>query len=342
MKRIMKNPVCVIIPNWDGADMIPAAIESLRKQTLGCDIIVVDNDSHDKSLEILRPMAERKEIILIEHTKNLGFAGGVNAGFRYAIKNNYKAAATINNDAIADENWLAYLYETLINNPKNAAVTCKILSEDGKKMDSTGDWLSIWGLPYPRGRGEATSKKYDDQTNILGASGGATIYRIEMLKQVGLFDEDFFAYYEDVDLSLRTRLAGWQILFEPRATVQHQISATGGRIKGFTTIQTMRNLPCILVKDIPMSIILHMFPRFLLSYTLFFGRAIVDGRGFSAFLGFAEFNILLPKKISQRITIQSRKKISAKELDQLLLHDLPPNATKLRMLRKKYHRLIGK
>lgn len=338
----MKNPVCVIIPNWDGAEMIMSTIESLKKQTIGCDIIVVDNDSHDNSLNLLRPLAKRDEITLIEHTKNLGFAGGVNAGFRLALKRDYKAAATINNDAIADENWLGYLYDTLTSAPEIGTVTCKILSHDGKTIDSTGDWLSIWGLPYPRGRGELNSKKYDNQTNIMGASGGATIFKAELLRQVGMYDEDFFAYYEDVDLSLRTRLAGWQIRFEPRAFVLHQISASGSRVKGFTSWQTMKNLPWILVKDIPQSLLWRMFPRFLLAYAMFFGRAIADGRGWWALRGFIDFNLLLPKKITQRIFIQSQRQISPQQLDELLLHDLPPNAKRLRQLRKLIWKIKGK
>ncbi len=337
----MRNPVCVVIPNWDGADMIGECLDALKKQSLACDIVVVDNGSKDASLAMLRPMAAKKELRLIELPKNVGFAEGVNIGFRHAIKHGYEAVASINNDAVADKDWLKHLYGRLQSDPAIATVTCKILSRDGRTIDSTGDWLSIWGLPYPRGRGEPASKKYDDDTDILGASGGASIFRVGMLKQVGLYDRDFFAYYEDIDLSLRTRLAGWHIRFEPRAFVLHATSSTGNRVKGFTTLQTMKNLPWILVKNMPASLFWRMLPRFTLAYALFFGRAITDGRGWWALRGLFWSVVKLPKKIVQRFAVQRHRKITPKALNALLLHDLPPNATNLRRLRSFWWRLKG-
>lgn len=340
MARIPK--IGVVIPNWDGLDMIPATIDSLHKQSLACDIIVVDNGSIDGSLDYLRPLAAQKKIILIEHSKNLGFTGGVNAGFTYALTHNYDAIASLNNDAIADKNWLRYLWERLTSDPKIAAVTCKILSADGKTMDSTGDVLSIWGLPYPRGRGEPTSNKYDKDTDIFGASGGATLFRCAALREVGLYDQDFFAYYEDTDLSLRMRLAGWTIKLEPRAFVLHQISSTGNRVKGFTTLQTMKNLPWIIVKDIPLSLWWRIVPRFTLAYIMFLGRAIIDGRGLWALRGLLMSVLLLPKKTWQCWIIQKNRKITPAAVYASLLHDLPPNAKKLRKLRAAWWRLRGK
>lgn len=322
--------------------MIPAAVTSLQKQTLPCDIIVVDNGSRDGSLDYLGPLARQKKIILIEHSRNLGFSGGVNAGFNYALEHGYEAVGALNNDAQADQDWLKYLWERLKSDSKIATVTAKILSADGKTIDSTGDQFSIWGLPYPRGRGEPTSKKYDADTDILGASGGASLFRCSALRQVGLYDPDFFAYYEDTDLSLRSRLAGWTIKLEPRAFVLHQISATSSRVKGFTTLQTMKNLPWVIAKNIPLSLWWHMIPRFTLAYVMFFGRAIIDGRGLWALRGFLISLFLLPKKIGQRWYIQSHRKLMPAALNALLLHDLPPNAHKLRRLRQAWWRLRGK
>lgn len=322
--------------------MIGPTIDSLRKQTLACDIVVVDNGSVDGSLEMLRPMAERNELTLIELPKNIGFTGGVNTGFSYALAHGYEAVAAFNNDAVADKNWLKYLHETLMCDPKIGTVTCKILSLDGKTIDSTGDWLTIWGLPYPRGRGEPNSKKYDDQTDIMSASGGATIFKTALLRDVGLYDQHFFAYYEDIDLSLRSRLAGWQIRFEPRAFVLHQTSSTGNRVKGFTTLQTMKNLPLIMVKDVPFPLLWRMYPRFVLAYLMFFGRAITDGRGVWALRGFIAWQFFLPIKILERVHIQRRRKITPAQLAAYINYDLPPNATKLRQLRAAWWKLRGK
>ncbi len=338
----MKNSIAVVIPNWDGADMIVDTLDSLRKQSQEHTVIVVDNGSKDGSLALLRPLAKKGEIILIEHKENLGFTGGVNAGMRYAMGHGFKAVALLNNDAVAHKDWLKYLTERLFSDKKAGVVTCKILSHDGKTFDSTGDWLSTWGLPYPRGRGEPNGSLYDSQTHILGASGGATIFRCSMLKKVGVFDQDFFAYYEDVDLSLRIRLAGWEIYFEPRAEVYHRISATGSRTKGFTTYQTMKNLPWVLIKNLPFSLFVRIYPRFLIAYWAFVASAIVKGNGWWALKGVFVTAALTPKKLWQRWQIQRSRTITAASLDALLLHDLPPNATKLRKLRTVAWRLAGK
>src|SRR4051812_27073347 len=104
-------------------------------------------------------------------------------------------AAPFNNDAVADEKWLENLVGYLDSHKSAGIACCKLLSADGKTIDSTGDYYTVWGLPYPRGRGESEIDKYDSDTDIFGASGGASLYRVSMLKEVGLFDEDFFAYY---------------------------------------------------------------------------------------------------------------------------------------------------
>lgn len=322
--------------------MTPAAITSLQKQSMPCDIVVVDNGSRDGSLELLQTMASKGDITLIAHAKNMGFTGGVNAGMQWALDNNYTAVALLNDDAVADKHWVKHLYTRLMQHEKTSTVTSKMLSSDGKTFDSTGDWLSIWGLPYPRGRGEPTSNKYDQETEVLSASGGATIFKCAMLRQVGLYDQDFFAYYEDTDLSLRTRLAGWHIVFEPKAIVYHQISVTSGRIKGFTTYQTLKNLPWVIIKDIPAPLLVKMLPRFSIAYWAFFAKALVDGRGWPATRGWAMSLWLTPKKIIQRFAIQRQRVISVQELDRLLLHDLPPNAKQLRRLRTFWWRLTGR
>lgn len=171
-----KKPVdtAVVVPNWNGADHLGACLDALLAQSFPARIIVVDNGSTDSSLKLLEKYSGL-EVIL--HDENKGFAGGVNAGFRRALDDGMKYVATINNDAVADERWLEHLAAALDKNPKAGIVTAKILTADGKEIDSTGDYLTVWGLPYPRGRGETDTKRYDDETVVFGASGGASLYR---------------------------------------------------------------------------------------------------------------------------------------------------------------------
>ncbi len=128
---------------------------------------------------------------------------------------NFDYIGLFNNDAVADKDWLKNLTQVLDENSDTGIVTCKLVDANNQHLDSTGDIYTVWGLPFPRGRGEPVSTKYDDKTDIFAASGGASLYRTKMLEEIGLFDEDFFAYYEDVDLSFRAQLAGWKVKYAP-------------------------------------------------------------------------------------------------------------------------------
>jgi GT2 family glycosyltransferase len=330
----------VVIPNWNGAHDLPKCLDSLLDQTLSCHIIVVDNGSTDGSLELLKKEYPEVEVLVL--AKNHGFAGGVNTGAKKALEDGAKYVALLNNDAPADKKWLESLVEKLEQDSKLGIATSKILSVDSIFLDSTGDYYTIWGLPYPRGRNETGINKYDSDTVIFGASGGASLYRTEMLKEIGLFDEDFFAYYEDVDLSFRAQLGGWKVAYAPKAIVYHQIGATSGKIKGFTTYQTLKNLPLLMWKNVPARLMLKVFPRFVLAYFMFWGRALSRGQVWPSTKGVAMSILLWPKKLVQRYKIQKYRKVSVDYIDSLIVHDLPPNAHNLRSLRAKWWKLLRK
>lgn len=332
--------VYVVIPNWNGADRIRSCLDSLKEQGQDHTVIVVDNGSVDKSVEIIEMYYP--DTVLIRHSKNKGFAGGVNVGIRRAIEQGAKYVALLNNDAVADDNWLNHLVKFLEDNPKAGIATSKICDDKKTHLDSTGDLYTIWGLPYPRGRGEAFSDKYDKETWIFGASGGASLYRIKMLEQIGLFDEDFFAYYEDVDISFRAQLAGWKVAYVPKAVVYHEIGATSSAIKGFTTYQTLKNLPLLLWKNVPWAIMPKVWPRLVLAYSGLVVSALSRGQVGPVLKGLVVGTVLWPKKLVQRYQIQQKRKVSVEYIDSMIVHDLPPNAAKLRRLRASWWKLRGK
>jgi GT2 family glycosyltransferase len=335
----MTPDVYVIIPSWNGRSHIADSITSVLKQTIPVHLIVVDNGSTDGSVAFITK--EFPEVELIQHSTNRGFSGGINPGFKAAIERDIPYVISFNNDAVADPAWAEHLKRTLDEHGSYGMATCKFVSEHDT-FDSTGECYTHWGLPYPRGRGEPVSSTYDNQTEILAATGGATMMRTAMLKEIGLFDEDFFAYYEDVDLSLRAQLAGWKIRLVPEAIVRHQIGGTGGKIKGFYTYQTMKNYPWILLKDMPASLYFRILPRFILAYALFFVSAVSRRQGWYALRGLAEAIVFTPKKFWQRLHIQRNRKVSPKYIWTKMVHDLPPDAHKLRTLRSRYWRLVGR
>lgn len=330
--------IAVVIPNLNGKKMLPVCLNSLLTQTLPSKIIVVDNGSRDGSAEFIAD--KYPEIILVRHQKNKGFAGGVNAGIRLAIDKNYDYVALFNNDAEADKAWLKNLVAAAEKNPKAGIITSKILDKGKRKLDSTGDFYTAWGLPNPRGRGEIDKGQYDNELEIFGASGGASLYRVSMLNEIGLFDEDFFAYYEDVDISFRAQLAGWKILYEPAAICYHAISHTSNRIPGFATYQTLKNLPQLFWKNVPAGLMPKIFPRFVILYFSILFSALARGQFGPVFKGVFMSMALWPKKLWQRRAIQSSRKVSNLYISSILVHDLPPNAHKLRRLR--YFATLGR
>lgn len=354
MNQSQSARVCVIIPNWNGSADLPQAIDSILSQSVkDLTLVIVDNGSTDTSLSIIEAYQQKDtRVHAIWLDNNYGYTGGVNPGFDFAIRERIPFAAPFNNDAVADKDWLKHLLHFLETHPKHGIAACSLLHMDGKTIDSTADQYTTWGIPFPRGRDEAASQRRHHSTDIFGASGGASMYRVAMLKKIGGMDRDFFAYYEDIDISFRAQLAGWKVAFVPDAVVYHSQGKTSNRLgkkqrtssgaNTFTTKQYMKNLPFVLVKNVPGGLFWRIAPRFCLAYTLFFFRAIVDGRGWSAIQGALTFWVKLPKKLLQRRHIQKTRIATNAYIWSILLHDLPPNAHKLRALRALWWRLTGK
>ncbi|HZL08154.1 MAG TPA: glycosyltransferase family 2 protein [Candidatus Dormibacteraeota bacterium] len=333
--------IAVVVPNWNGKDKLKACLDSLRAQTRPHQLIVVENGSTDGSLEYLRE--HYPDAFLVINASNLGFAGGVNSGIKVAMEQGCDYVALFNNDAVAKPDWLERLADSLEANDRLGAATCKLLSADGQKIDSTGDYYTVWGLPYPRGRGESDIDKYDEQTDIFAASGGASLYRVKMLEEIGLFDEDFFAYYEDVDLGFRAQLAGWKAAYVPGAVAYHQIGATSGKLKGFATYQTVKNLPWLFWKNVPPGrIFIKVLPRFLIVYVSIIASALRRGQIWPVAKGLGVYAFLLAKKMGARYYVQKSRQVPEDYIWSMLVHDLPPNARKLRHLRASWRRIRGK
>src|SRR6266545_884650 len=183
MMRDMAKAVFVVIPNWNGEERLAKAIYSVLAQSYhDFKLIVVDNGSTDGSSDIIKAHSQKdKRVRGVYLKKNYGFTGGVNPGFELAMAEGAAYAAPFNNDAMADRDWLKHLVKFLDTHPDYGIAACTILHEDGKTIDSTADQYSIWGIPFPRGRDEPASSRYNQETDIFGASGGASMYRVEML-----------------------------------------------------------------------------------------------------------------------------------------------------------------
>lgn len=315
--------IFVVIPNWNGADLIAKSLESLQQQVIPITTIVVDNGSTDDSLHIIK--TSFPDVQLIELQQNAGFAGGVNVGIKYALKQGASAIALLNNDAVADKYWVKKLANRLQKDENLGIVTSKILRADKKHLDSTGDFYTSWGTAFPRGRDEEDRGQFDMPEEVFSASGGASLYRSKVFQDVGFFDEDFFAYYEDVDLCFRARLAGWKVFYEPGAVVYHEVGATSSRIHDFGTYHGLKNIFFLSYKNLPLRLFIWQFPKRALYYTALHARAWSMGKPIASLKAIGKVLVLLPKKTVERWKIQRNRKLKTSDLNEIIHHSLPPS-----------------
>ncbi len=324
---IEKMNIYVVIPSWNGKELLKPCLDSVMAQGQSAEIIMVDNGSSDGSQAFVK--ASYPGVELIELDKNYGFTGGVNVGINAALKKGAEFVVLFNNDAVAEPDWLEQLSKTAQDNRSVGIVASKILRTDKQHLDSTGENYSIWGLPFPRGRNEVDNGQYDKLIEVFAASGGASIYRAKMLGEIGLFDEDFFAYFEDVDIAFRAQLAGWKVLYEPTAVVYHHVNATSSKLGDFSLYHSSKNFMLLYAKNMPLALYIKYLPLFALQLirwsitSLLRGKIIAFLRGVFAALG------LHFSTVKKRRDIQRSRKVPIKYIDRMLYHHRPPRPPKL-------------
>jgi GT2 family glycosyltransferase len=319
--------VAVIILNWNGIKDTLSCLDSMNKQTYNdFKIIVVDNGSTDNSIDTLGSLPKQDNLTILYNEKNLGFAGGVNTGITWAIENNISHVALLNNDAVVEKDWLKSITQR-VDDEEIGITTSLILHDDGKTIDSTGDFYSVWGIPSPRLRDEESTLA-PDSGYVFGASGGASLYSVAMLKKIGVFDEDFFAYYEDVDISFRAQLAGYRVYYNKDAVVYHQQGASSSKVSGFTTVQAFKNLPLLFWKNVPLGLLVPIGARFGLIYTLMYFNAIRRGDGLYASRGLIKsIGLFWSSSLWKRFKIQRSKVVSTSYIRSIVSSELPPQSS---------------
>lgn len=247
--------ISVVILNFNGKRYLEKCLSSLESQTYrDFEVIVVDNASSDGSVDFLE--AQFPWVRIIENEKNLGFAGGTNSGIRRA-EGEY--ILTLNNDTQVDRRFLECLVGPMQSDKGVGMCAAKMLLPDGR-INSTGICLSRSGAAWDRGMFESDRGQYNSHEEIFGACAGAALYRKEMLREIGLFDEDFFLYMEDVDLAVRAKLAGWKCIYVPEAVVYHHHGGTAGFGSDLAVYYGNRNVIWYAVKDFPTGLLLASLP----------------------------------------------------------------------------------
>lgn len=243
-----------IVVNWNGREHLELCLGSLLRQTLaGIEVVLVDNGSSDDSLELVRQrFGDAVRVVALPD--NRGYAGGLNAGIG-AARGRY--LLPLNSDTELDPDCCARLVAAADAHPTSGLFAPKILAfADRTRLDNVGHWLYADGLSRGRGRLEIDRGQYDAEEEIVLPSGCAVLLRRAMLADVGLFDEDLFAYCEDTDLGLRARLAGWRCRAVPGAAVFHKYSAASDAYSPLKAFLVERNRAWVAIKCLPAPLLL--------------------------------------------------------------------------------------
>jgi GT2 family glycosyltransferase len=305
----------VVVTNWNGRSDLEGCLTALRAQTYeNFEVIVVDNGSTDGSLELLE--ADFPEARVVPLGENRGFATANNTGIREA-RGEY--VALLNNDTEVDPRWLAELVASLKRHPAAASVTSKMLLFDQPEtIDGAGDVLNWLFLPYPRGHRGPDRGQYEDEVEVFSASGGAALWRGNVLKELGAFDEAFFIFYEDVDLGFRARLQGYECWYVPTSIVLHRRGAATKGLTEFELFHPLKNRWFVILKNTPTRLFVRHIPQIVYGDVHWAHRAIINRRTRAAVRAYGVVLKSLPRLLRQRRSIQRSRRLPLDELDRLL------------------------
>ena len=269
----------VVIPAWNSLEYLPACLESLSLQQEEIELLVIDNGSDDGTGAWL----QQNGVPHIGLERNVGFAAAVNLG---AGRTEAGAVLVLNADTVLERDCLGGLLRALDTGPELGGVQPRIvqLGTDPPRLYSAGQCLSRDGRAFEAGAGKPVGTAPDTAREVFGVCGAACLLRRELFAELGGYQERYFAFYEDVDLNLRARIAGWRFSYVPEAVVGHAGHAAW--IAGFDRPRVQnarlvaRNRLATQVKFMPASTL----PRIAAVETASLARALAQRR-FLATLG---------------------------------------------------------
>lgn len=268
-KNTTAKEITVVIPNYNGMTYLPGCLQALQEQESDAPeftVLVVDNGSTDGSVQELEERWPEVETVLL--SENTGFCHAVNVGIE-ASQTPY--VILLNNDTKVKTGFIKALYEAIIRDEEIFSVSAQMLMWDKPELiDDAGDRLCVLGWAYARGKGK-TAETYRKSVEVFAACGGASIYRKSVFAQIGLFDEEHFAYLEDIDIGYRAQIYGYRNFYEPTAQVLHFGSAsTGSRYNERKTELASANNIYVVGKNMPLLQVLLNVPFLFVGFCIKF------------------------------------------------------------------------
>jgi len=311
----------IIIPNWNGEQLLGDCLKSLSEQTFkDFEIILVDNGSSDNSLEFVKKNFPKIKIIKLE--KNFGFARAINEGVKASSA---EYVIFLNNDTEVDKEWLKNLIDCAGEHPEVISVNSKLLNfYDREKIDGIGILINEVGQAKSIGWQEKDQGQFDQQQYIFGATGGASLFKREDFIKVGLFDEKYFMYSEEVDFAFRAQFKGYRSISCPGAVVYHKHKASALKKPQYIEYWQFRNMTQTIIKDFPTAVLLKKWRwlKIILVHinTIFY--QIKNGFWWAPFLADLWLLLHLPRLIQERKKIQASKKVTDEYIESFLKEKL--------------------
>lgn len=228
------------------------------------EVIVVDNHSEDGSPELVKE--KYPGVRLITFTENKGFSAAVNEGIKEA---HTKYVLLLNNDTVADGRMVTELEKAMEKNPGAFSAAAKMINlHTPDKLDGAGDFYCALGWAFARGKDKNTDS-FNRPGRIFSSCAGAALYRRKMFDNIGYFDENHFAYLEDIDLGYRANIYGYPNIYVPEAEVLHAGSAvSGSRHNTFKVRLSARNSVYLIYKNMPLFQVLLNLPFLMAGYLI--------------------------------------------------------------------------
>ncbi len=301
---ISKYPnVIIIILNWNGKDDTIECLESLKHVTYpNYAILLVDNGSADGSVKCFRE--QYPEIEIIENGKNLGFAEGNNMGIRRAMERGADYVLLLNNDTVVDPEFLGELVKVGEADKKIGIVGPKIyLYTEPTKIQTVGGEIKFYKRKsFNIGYGQKDNNQFNKLSEREFVTGCVMLIKINLLRKIGLFDTIYFAYWEDVDLCLRVKKAGYKIFYSPKSRIWHKgLASTGGNLNKKAFCYDVRNSMLFYYKNsskiyfiIYLAYFLSIFLLLLTGYCLIYNKKYLLK---SYFFGLKNFMHIVRNKI---------------------------------------------
>lgn len=312
---VQSPSVDVIIPTWDRDDLLQKCLDHLRQQTLtSFRVVVVDNGNGNGRGSISALLDASPNVRWVRLGKNHGTAVAFNRGLGECLDTKY--VLLLNNDVELEPGCLAHLVRALEDNPHYSAAVPKLLQwANPKLLDGAGDEILLGGGAYRVGYGELDVGQYDKPESVFSACAAAVLYRRSFLDNLGGFDEDFFAYRDDVDLCLRAQLRGYRCIYVPQARARHRGSATlGSPFHPLVIRLSTRNQIFCLVKNYPTTVLFRVALRLIVFQILWVGLAIRKGRFLSWCGGVLGALRLLPAMWMKRRKVMGSSVLSDEEM----------------------------